>query len=309
MVKVTVIVALYNAAEFLSVCLSSLQNQTLQDSEFILVDDGSTDKSSSICKQYAETDTRFKYFHKQNGGVASAREYGLLHATGKYVIHVDSDDWIDPKMLETLYNEAERTQIGMLICDYYYDTVLSSSVCKQEPGSLDNKSIIIELLNGTLHGSCCNKLVKKETLIKHDLHFPNCDICEDLYINIALLLKEIKVGYINKAFYHYVQRGDGNNITGSQNTKAGLNALHAAKSFRNLLGKTSFWRLFVEKEMPWMAYATLYHGAAMNGREFAQCFGDLRQVRDISIELKVALRWYGLGRMLVLGKKRVRKLL
>ena len=60
MVKVTVIVALYNAAEFLSVCLSSLQNQTLQDSEFILVDDGSTDKSSSICKQYAETDTRFK---------------------------------------------------------------------------------------------------------------------------------------------------------------------------------------------------------------------------------------------------------
>ncbi|WP_423785470.1 glycosyltransferase family 2 protein [Hallella colorans] len=83
---------MYNVAEFLSVCLSSLQNQTLQDSEFIPVDDGSTDKSSCICKQYAEASTRFKYFHKQNGGVTSAREYGLLHATGKYVIHVDLDD-------------------------------------------------------------------------------------------------------------------------------------------------------------------------------------------------------------------------
>jgi glycosyltransferase involved in cell wall biosynthesis len=307
MAQISIIIAIYNSDKFLLKCIDSIKLQTFTDYEVLLVDDGSTDKSSCICKQYAEIDTRFKYFYKQNGGVASAREHGLLHATGKYVIHVDSDDWIEPKMLETLYNEAERTQVDMLICDYYYDTVLSSGVCKQEPGSLDNKSIIIGLLNGTLHGSCCNKLVRKESLIRHDLHFPNCDICEDLYINIALLLKEVKVGYINKAFYHYVQRGDGNNITGSQNTKAGLNALHAAKSFKILLGNTSFWRLFVEKEMPWMAYATLYHGAAMNGREFAQCFGDLRQVRDISIELKVALRWYGLGRMLVLGRKIVGK--
>ena len=307
MAQISIIIAIYNSDKFLLKCIDSIKLQTFTDYEVLLVDDGSTDKSSCICKQYAEIDTRFKYFHKQNGGVASAREHGLLHATGKYVIHVDSDDWIEPKMLETLYNEAERTQVDMLICDYDYDTILSSGVCKQEPGSLDNKSIIIELLNRTLHGSCCNKLVRKESLIRHDLHFPNCDICEDLYINIALLLKEMKVGYINKAFYHYVQRGDGNNITGSQNTKAGLNALHAAKSFRILLGNTSFWRLFVEKEMPWMAYATLYHGAAMNGREFAQCFGDLRQVRDISIELKVALRWYSLGRMLVLGKKIVGK--
>lgn len=307
MIQISIIIAIYNSDKFLSKCIDSIKLQTFTDYEVLLVDDGSTDKSSSICKQYAKADTRFKYFHKQNGGVASAREYGLLHATGKYVIHVDSDDWIDPKMLETLYNEAEKTQVDMLICDYYYDTVLSSSVCKQEPGSLDNKSIIIELLNGTLHGSCWNKLVRKESLIRHDLHFPNCDICEDLYINIALLLKEIKVGYINKAFYHYVQRGNGNNITGSQNTKAGLNALHAAKSFRILLGNTSFWRLFVEKEMPWMAYATLYHGAAMNGREFVQCFGDLRQVRDICIELRIALRWYGLGRTLLIGRKIVRK--
>jgi glycosyltransferase involved in cell wall biosynthesis len=307
MAQISIIIAIYNSDKFLSKCIDSIKLQTFTDYEVLLVDDGSTDKSSSICKLYAETDTRFKYFHKQNGGVASAREYGLLHATGKYIIHVDSDDWIEPKMLKTLYDEAERTQVDMLICDYYYDTALSSCVCKQEPGSLDNKSIINELLNGTLHGSCWNKLVKKETLIRHDLHFPNCDICEDLYINISLLLKEVKVGYINKAFYHYVQRDNGNNITGSQNTKAGLNALHAAKSFRILLGNTSFWRLFVEKEMPWMAYATLYHGAAMNGREFAQCFGDLRQVRDISIELRIALRWYGLGRMLVLGKKIVGK--
>lgn len=307
MVQISIIIAIYNSDKFLSKCIDSIKLQTFTDYEVLLVDDGSTDKSSSICKQYAETDTRFKYFHKQNGGVASAREYGLLHSTGKYIIHVDSDDWIEPKMLETLYDEAERTLVDMLICDYYCDTALSSCVCKQEPGSLDNKSIINELLTGTLHGSCCNKLVRKESLIRHDLHFPNCDICEDLYVNIALLLKEVKVGYINKAFYHYVQRGDGNNITGSQNTKAGLNALHAAKSFRNLLGETSFWRLFVEKEMSWMAYATLCHGAAMSGREFAQCFGDLRQVRDICIELKIALRWYGLARMLVSGRKIVRK--
>ena len=106
MIKVSVIVAVYNVAPFLDKCMTSLKNQTLRDFEVILVDDGSTDKSGRICDAYAREDSRFKVFHRANEGVASARELGVEKASGEYLIHVDPDDWIEDDMLEELYGCA-----------------------------------------------------------------------------------------------------------------------------------------------------------------------------------------------------------
>ena len=91
--KVSVIVAVYNVASFLDKCLASLKVQTLKEFEVILVDDGSTDSSGQICDVYARGDIRFKVFHKANGGVSSAREFGVEKASGLYMIHADPDDW------------------------------------------------------------------------------------------------------------------------------------------------------------------------------------------------------------------------
>lgn len=149
MTEISVIVAIYNADGYLSKCLNSIKLQTFRDFEVLMVDDGSTDNSLSVCEQYAKEDARFKYFHKENGGVASARNFGLKRVTGKYVIHADADDWMEPTMLEDLYNEAERQQTDMLICDFYEEYV-EGKVCRtnkqeQRPETYQNSSVIYQL--------------------------------------------------------------------------------------------------------------------------------------------------------------------
>lgn len=99
---ISVIVPIYNTEKYLKKCLDSIRNQTFTDFEVILVDDGSTDKSSEICKEFTDNDKRFKYYYKENGGSSSARNLGLRQATGEYIAFIDSDDSIDKDYLETL---------------------------------------------------------------------------------------------------------------------------------------------------------------------------------------------------------------
>ena len=109
MPKITIITPVYNMEQYLVQFLDSIRQQTFQDFEIILVDDGSSDNSPAILDHYAENESRAKVFHKENGGVSSARNVGLDHATGEYVYIVDSDDWLEPTALEVLWKEAERT--------------------------------------------------------------------------------------------------------------------------------------------------------------------------------------------------------
>ncbi len=109
MAKVSVIVPVYQVEKYLDRCIQSIQNQELQDIQIILVDDGSTDRSPSICDEYANQDERILVIHKKNGGLSSARNAGMRAASGEYVFFVDSDDWIDPETLRELVLEAEKT--------------------------------------------------------------------------------------------------------------------------------------------------------------------------------------------------------
>ena len=106
--KVSIIVAVYKAEEYLRRCLDSLVNQTFEDYEVLLVDDGSPDNSGYICDAYAERYPFVQVIHKANGGLASARQCGIDHARGEYTIHVDADDWVEPDMLESLYWKAKE---------------------------------------------------------------------------------------------------------------------------------------------------------------------------------------------------------
>ena len=103
--KISIIVPVYNAEKYLHRCIDSILTQTFGDFELLLIDDGSTDKSGRICDDYVSKDHRIRIFHKQNGGVASARELGIIQAVGKYSIHVDADDWIESNMLEEMYKK------------------------------------------------------------------------------------------------------------------------------------------------------------------------------------------------------------
>ena len=216
MPNISIIVPVYNAVKYLHRCVNSILNQTFIDWECILIDDGSTDDSGKICDEYANKDSRFQVIHKKNGGVSSARQLGLETAKGTYVIHADPDDWVEPKMLEELYKKIVEDDAEMVICDFIWNQPTRISVSSQRPSAYDSKSILNDLFSEKLHGSCWNKLVRRDFIMTNHITFPlQLSIHEDMYFFTELLLNNIKVTYLNKAFYHYVIGENPNSISQS----------------------------------------------------------------------------------------------
>ena len=158
---VSIIVTVYNAEQFLHRCIESIRFQSFEDIEIILVDDGSSDNSGTICDEYASKDSRIKVIHQPNQGVSVARQTGLDNATGDYVIHVDADDWIEPTAIEDLYKTAIQHQADMVISDYWLEDEEGSHQMIQNPDELKTNHVLMKLLRQELYGCCWNKLVKR----------------------------------------------------------------------------------------------------------------------------------------------------
>ena len=105
---ISIVVPIYNVDNYLRQCLDSIQNQTYQNFECLLINDGSPDNSADICREYVSKDARFRYFEKENGGVASARNLGIKYSKGKYITFIDSDDWVDLDYLEVLHSKIKE---------------------------------------------------------------------------------------------------------------------------------------------------------------------------------------------------------
>ena len=216
--KISIITPVYNAERYLSKCIDSIISQSYKDWELLLIDDGSSDHSGEICDRYSELDNRIKTFHKINGGVSSARQLGTDNATGEYIIHVDSDDWVERDMLKDLYEKAVTDNADMVICDYYIDYANKSTKVKQMPSAMDHRTVLKEsFLN--LHGSCCNKLIKSTFYKENGIRFPeNMHLCEDLYVIVSILKRNLKITYIPSAYYHYIQDNNQNSLTKAVNS-------------------------------------------------------------------------------------------
>ena len=212
--KVSVIVPVYKAEAYLHRCIDSLLAQTFTDFEVLLIDDGSPDRSGEICDEYAAKDARFRVFHKENGGVASARQMGIDNAFGEYVIHADPDDWVEATMLEELYNKAKEEVADMVICDFFTEKHSGTSYVSQEISDTNHHSVLNRLVAGTLHGSVWNKLIRTGLYNQFDVKFPlRMTYCEDLFVVCSLLLHDIKVSCLPKAFYHYDNTINENSLT------------------------------------------------------------------------------------------------
>lgn len=220
--KVSIIVPIYKAEEYLHRCVSSILAQTFADFELLLVDDGSPDKSGEICDEYAKKDSRVRVCHKENGGVSSARQCGLDYARGEYTIHADPDDWVDANMLEELYSKAREDDADVVLCDYYICKRDRKKYISQTPASTGHDSLLRQYLRQELHGSLCNKLIRRSLYSSYGISFPN-DIIrwEDLYVVCKVLLNPVKVSYLNMAFYYYDISINMNSIV-RKTTEAGL---------------------------------------------------------------------------------------
>lgn len=208
--KVTVILAVYKAEAFIEKCVRSLFNQTLDNLEYIFIDDCSPDNSieimERILEEYPNRKSQVKVIrHSANQGVGKTRQDGLDAASGEYIIHCDPDDWVDLTMYEDMYKKAKETRSEMVICDIMEETKYSSSIMSQKPEELTSKSVL-ESLTGlskrSLHCSLCNKLILSSCLT--DIEIPDgLDSYEDGFVNIKVLTKSIKISYLPMAMYHY----------------------------------------------------------------------------------------------------------
>lgn len=205
----SIITPVYNGEKHIKRLIDSILQQSYTDWELIIVNDGSTDKTESIITEYSQIDNRIKCFTTTNKGVSAARQFGLEQSQGDYIIHADSDDYVDCNMLFEFHTYLSENNVDLLICDYYINTKNKQNIIVQQPTNLQSDIVLKELFSH-LHGSCCNKIIRKAIIDNHNIKFPkDLNYCEDLIFLIKILsINNIRIGYLNKAFYHYCENED-----------------------------------------------------------------------------------------------------
>ena len=199
MPKVSVIVPVYNTENYIEKCLNSLVNQTLEDIEIIVINDGSTDDSENLIDKFiGKYPNKIKYYKKENGGLSDARNYGLNYVTGEYIGFIDSDDYIELSMYEKMYNLAQNEQADIVECDFtweYPDKIkIDTGIEYKDKEDLFTNSRVM----------ACNKIFKKDII--DDIKFPKGLRYEDVEFFYKLLPNVNKIAVLKEPLYYYIQR-------------------------------------------------------------------------------------------------------
>lgn len=213
---ISIIVPAYKTEPFIKKCVDSILAQTYRNLEVILVDDGSPDNCGAICDEYAALDSRVKVIHKPNGGLSDARNAGLDICTGAYIGFVDSDDWIEPNMYETLLANLLRFDADMSFGGVSDDVESNNETCTvkvsdygPEPFSESNMAAMERYFLGSW--SAWDKLYRAELF--QNIRYPVGEINEDEAIVLHLLNQCRQVCYSNEVLYHYIHRSNSSSIT------------------------------------------------------------------------------------------------
>ena len=199
---VTILIPVYNTSKYLRQCLDSITAQTYQNLQVVLVDDGSTDDSLSICEEYAGKYSYIEVHHQANAGVAAARNKLLSYIAGDYVLFVDSDDWIEPQTVEYLVAEARYSQVDIVTCSAIInDGPITVKEIQKEEWSQE-RTVLEFLRHVIFNGSLCNKLIKAER-IKGIQFAKEISYGEDALFIWQVLQRVQKVLITNRQLYHY----------------------------------------------------------------------------------------------------------
>ena len=209
---ISIIVPVYNVRKYLPRCVQSLQDQTYPRIEILLVDDGSTDSTGSLCDRMANADPRIRVFHKRNGGSSSARNLGILEAKGEYLGFVDSDDYVEPDMYEKLYNAIEQygapvVQVGRDEIDPKGGRLPDICIPPKQAECITAEDFLKELLMHRGDCSFCTKLVKKDVL--ENQKFPEGALNEDFHLLVLLLGSKIDriISLPDRGYHVYYRLG------------------------------------------------------------------------------------------------------
>lgn len=218
--KISIIVPIYNVEPYLKRCVESLINQTYKNIEIILVDDGSPDKCPEICDEYAHRIDKIIVIHKKNGGLSDARNFGLMNATGDYILYVDSDDYIELDACEKLATGMEENVD--LVIGAYKEVRNNTILEKKHSNLLENKVytakeyVISAIERNEWYAPAWLNLYRKSFLIENNLYYKVGFYFEDIEMLPRLFLANPKIVYVDYSFYNYVIRE--NSIITSQET-------------------------------------------------------------------------------------------
>lgn len=206
MPDISIIVPIYNAEKYIAKCVDSLVNQTKKELEFILINDGSTDNTEEIIKTYK--DKRIKYYKNKNQGIGKTRNFGISKSTGKYIMFLDSDDYLSKNACQKMYEKILESNSDLVICDFYkvYDSGKTEEVKLSSFGetSLKGRPSIINEINL----APWNKIYKRELIIKNKIKFIENLKYEDAPFVIETLSKAKKISKLNESLNYYVIHGN-----------------------------------------------------------------------------------------------------
>lgn len=256
---ISIIVPVYNVEKYLDCCIKSLISQTYSNLEIILVDDGSKDLSGAICDRWAEKDERIKVIHKENGGLSSARNCGIENASGEYYAFLDSDDFVNEKFIEILYDLCQKWDCKLALCDYLEVAETENDVPELENGTsycISREDMYNNLFTNQNVKTviACNKLYGKD--IFNGLRYPVGRINEDEAIIHKVIEKVNKVAVSNLPLYYYRQTT--NSISrGKYNLKM-LDELQAKQERLDFFAYNEMNSLFQMQLYAWCSRA-IYH--------------------------------------------------
>lgn len=211
--KISVVVPIYKVEKYLNRCVDTIVNQTYKNLEIILVDDGSPDKCGMIAEEYAKLDSRVKVAHKKNGGLSDARNRGMEHVTGDYILFVDSDDWLEKNMIEKMVKISLKFKVDVVQSAFYYayeDYLLfDNRFYKKDdpPIVLDNESLMTELvINERVKNFAWGKLYKTDII--RDIPFEKGVLFEDVFWAHKVMHRVNKYVILHQPLCYYFQRSD-----------------------------------------------------------------------------------------------------
>lgn len=213
MPKISIILPVYNVENYITKSIQSVLNQTYENFELLVIDDGSPDKSMEAAEQFE--DARIKVFHKKNGGLSDARNFGLERALGEYIYFMDSDDWIEPTLLAFSLEAIEKFECDFIIFGYHLDReslkgdLLSTKAIKHESTVFIKEENNLNFKDNTLGllGYAWNKFYKTSFLNNNSLRFiKGISLVEDILFNTKVYGLTNKIVFIENALYHYIDR-------------------------------------------------------------------------------------------------------
>ncbi|MBP5483501.1 MAG: glycosyltransferase [Bacteroidales bacterium] len=231
--KVSVIVPVYGVEKYIETCARSLMAQTYRDVEFIFVNDGTKDRSMEILSGVIDPERTVKIINKENAGLPQARLTGLQNASGDYILFVDSDDWIEPDMVEQLVKAVSASNADMAYARVINETARGTYISR-DPSINNCRQAAKAILYFRMHGYLCNKLIRR-SLFTPELFYPTISMHEDLVLSCQALYSGGKCVELDKPLYHY-RKTDGASLSQMKKAK------RDADSARNFLQLYEFWK-------------------------------------------------------------------